>query len=227
MGLNNCFTAGTQGILVSANPTKSLELLPSNEDWSLAVKIISLEDSSQKLVVVGTKIWAETDEIFRAVAKFHGKTGKPDISSFEVGQTAIFHRTGDFDGYGEYGYQLHDKSNAGTSWIVFAPTKPAIFVEDFGNGTGLEVKWDGTSWQPVDITAFKPLKTLDPISMFHNEKPPFKTGRIYLAVVHEGIFFVDLQGHGDMEKEFTVNFSDSTISLRVDGAGNVIDFLRI
>jgi len=236
MELDNVFTAGTEPIHVAADPARSEVLIPTNEDWAMVVEVTKITGN----VVEGVKIWdvapAATKTKFYAKLEYFGQLGTPPATALAVGQNVIFYRVGDFNSTGNnnsQGFELRTKTATKTSFVTFVHNTPLVFVKDQGfNSTkeyqqGIEVRLD-LNGNFIDAGNPAQIKPLDPLTFFHDSKPPFALNRIYVGrktTTTTGFFYyVFLPGFGDATKTFSQSTGNFTFTIVTDGAGHIKTF---
>lgn len=199
---------------------RSTEDLIVNEDWSIVVEVVELGDG----FVIGKKVWDESasPKLFHAILKYDGFWDTPGTKDIDIGQIVVFHRVGEFEGQGTTGIELHkEDSQNKSSWLCLI-NKNFIWVEDNGDGTGKEVRLFNTTW--ITFGDSLPLITIDQISRFYDQKPPWNKGRKYLGQRSGNLFLVQLLGFGPLAKTFTQTAGGFTFILKTDSSGKVIDF---
>ena len=230
--MDNRITPGSEGI-PRGDMQQSYIPYPINEDYSMIIEVLDVSGG----MVAGYKVWDENGDrkLFNAKLSYPGivDTIPPD-SSVELNSYVVFHRVGAYNSAGSVEPELHTENPDNYSWICFATTPPMAFVEDTGEGTGKEVSFDsnGLKFYPANAKTLVMLAT-DPLTCYHNSSPPFKEGRVYPAkynggsVNNEEFWIVFLPAKGDLEKTFEQSIGANTLSIDVDGQGNVIDFRSV
>jgi len=204
----NYETAGSELLKVTGDPTRSTADIIINEDYTIIVKVISVENG----IVEGVKVWDQGDTRFFAVLKYHGKAGTPEDSELEAGEYILFHRVGEFTNKGTEGFELHEEDVLKCSWVCFLDNKKTIWVTDNGDGTGT---YKGKTL---------PLKPSDPLSSYYNNEPPWLEGRVFLGQETEGSYVVFISGVGEGSKSFSSTAGDVIWTLGVDNAGKIVSF---
>ncbi|RLD10041.1 MAG: hypothetical protein DRI56_03195 [Chloroflexota bacterium] len=170
---------------------------PVNEDYAILIEVSSANSSYVK----GYKLW-DVDNSSEFIAE--NKLGKIP----EVGSKVIFHRTP-------------------SGWICF-PENTLCYVVDTGDSGGNRVgkrgKFDAFG-NFVTIGDNVPLVPFD--ANYHQNQPPWKTGRIYAGVDFGSKVYVYLPGYSEIVEYKGITLSGTDISLALDYQGNVVEFFQI
>ena len=213
MQMKNTFTLGSEYGHIPGPPV--------NEDYTILVEV----QSSENGIVTGKKLWdaSQNPKLFYAKLLWYGRNGDPPDGILKAGQIALFHRCGDFNSQGTEGPERHVEAAEKYSWVCFAHAQ-LIFVEDLGESLGREVAFDETGQKQVPAgSETLNLKFID--TTYYGS--PSKAGRIYLAQRIEGTpsyYLCFVPGYGDEADSFSVTVGSDTLEIKVDGAGNVLDF---
>jgi len=207
-------TAGTEWMPIN-NIKKSTIALPINEDWAMIINVTEVSEG----IVKGFKLWDTSDnpKIFNAKIMYLGQNGEPSENLLEINSLVVFYRCGEYNNIGQDAPELHEKNQNGYSWICFVGMDTSLIIEDKGEGIG-----ESNGEQLEMIPA-------DPLDFFHNSTPPWSAGRKYAGkkiIGDPSYFVVFLPAKGDIEKTFTAEIGTTTLTLEVDGQGNVIDFRK-
>ena len=202
MGISNVFTQGTQGLPLANDPKQSSFDIPTNEDWAVLVEISRETNENGTEYVYGYKVWDKnkTTEL---------KAKKLGFGTLKAGQRIKFFRV---------------RPDASGVFLACFVSK-IVIVEDLGNGSGREVlinKLGAT--EQIDNAIVLPMKTLDPITQFHDSSPPFAAGRRYFGQRIGEIYLVWLPGFGVYQKTLEAGIGENTAYIDIDGQGNVLDF---
>ena len=224
--LKNAFSNGTQGLSLPYDQEKSLAFLPTNEDYSMVVEVVSVLDG----LVTATKAWdtSQDKKIFYARLEYAGKSEIPIDESLEVGQRVIINRVGDFNSQGTEDYEKHIENADNCSWVCFVNDISLMYVRDKGENQGEEIAFDssGNVFIPAGSETLE-IISADPVAMFWESTPAFKVGRIYAAKKVLGspsYYVVFVPAKGDTVKTFVQEAGGNTFTVEVDGQGNITGF---
>jgi hypothetical protein len=215
--MDNVMTAGTEWMSLN-NINKSTLALPIDEDWAMLVKITEVSGGIAK----GNKIWdnSTNPKIFNAKIMYLGQNDEPPENIVEINSFIVFYRCGEYNSIGTESPELHEQNQNGYSWICFVGGDNSLTIQDKGGGMG-EANGETLEMRPAD-----------PLDFFHNSQPPWAVGRKYAGKKIQGdefnpsYFVVFLPAQGAIEKTFNVEVGETTLTLEVDGQGNVIDFRK-
>ena len=205
--MENTITRGTLSIELAADPAKSLQSFPANEDWAMVVKI----DSVIGTTATGYKIWDTAKKTPIHATVIGGQV--------QAGAHAVLSRI------------KPGNNQASPSFVCFASSS-ILFVIDKGlqgvrMGRQVEPDLDGNFKEIIALPQLE-IVSVDPLAQFHVKKPPFATGRIYPAVKAGNKYRVVLPGYGDKALTDTKTFKDDdynyTLELDYDGSGKLLDF---
>lgn len=213
--LGNTFSAGTAGLPVAGDIFRSLLNIPSNEDFCMLVVLTSFSEG----LAIGYKLWDTADindkRIFRAQA-----INWESNEDLQVGQVIPFYRTGEFENFGNNGYELHTEDNTKTSWICFVqkPT-PLFIIIDNGNGKG----------NKLGDTEVLDLVPLDSLEQFYDT--PWIEGRNYFGTKitptqtsADPYYLIDFHGFGAVAETFSKSEGGFSFEVEVDCQGKLLDF---
>jgi len=135
---------------------------------------------------------------------------------------------------GDFGLVMQASSDLDYE-LIFTPLEFGggtgfLYIEDLGGTTGRPVIADGAGgWTPTPGGEILAIIPIDPLTMFIDNTPPFKIGRIYpgikeLVGIATYAYFVALPGQGDPDAEFRVTFPEFNLVLNTDTQGNVFNF---
>jgi hypothetical protein len=220
----NCYAKGSEYAHIPGPPV--------NEDYSVVVQIQSVAGG----IAVGKKVWDESGtKLFNARLKYHGRDGTPHDGELKPGEYTIFYRVGAFNSAGTLlGPELRTENPEGYSWVCYV-TPSLILIKDMGGAVtsrqGQEVYRDGLGALQTPPNAETLLmRTLDPVSMYHESTPPWTTGRVYWGYKLQGnpdYYLVFLPAKGDEATTLSDDSGGVTFTISVDGSGHVLDFTAV
>lgn len=230
--MRNVQTNGSEIVQVSGE-NGPVDLI-INEDYEMLVQVENVNNG----IVRGWKLWDKSNGgsegvLFYAQLQYEGLPGTPPDSAVKVGQVVLFSRCGNFnqvftDIDKVEGYSLHDTEENPTkiSFICFIGTETFTIIDE-GNGKGRPGKLLDGSWAVDTEYDSKELIPSDPLINFHNNTPPFQSGRRYLGKDVGDKYIVYLPGFGDEEQLISQTAGDIVWTLSLDGSGHVLDFTAV